>query len=127
MYVQATEQGVKVMNHSWGGGSALWDQSAIGRTATEARNRIADLMSRSANMEFYTALADPRTYQLALRYLGEDACTGPHSAGEKLLLIPQHNVVLAMRGSIQLFLRVYELVLQASSAWTLRWSNSPPS
>jgi hypothetical protein len=31
------------------------------------------------------------------------------------LLIPQHNLVLATRGSTQFFLRIYELALQASS------------
>jgi len=34
--------------------------------------------------------------------------------GAKLLLIPQHNLVLATRGSTQFFLRIYELALQAS-------------
>ncbi|MCU1084957.1 hypothetical protein [Stenotrophomonas maltophilia] len=46
--------------------------------------------------------------------LAEDARTGAHSAGAKLLLIPQHNLVLATRGSTQFFLRIYELTLQAS-------------
>ena len=46
--------------------------------------------------------------------LAEDALTGAYSAGAKLLLIPQHNVVLAARGSTQFFLRIYELALQAS-------------
>ncbi|EQM88049.1 hypothetical protein A7Y00_06540 [Stenotrophomonas maltophilia] len=36
--------------------------------------------------------------------LAEDALTGAYSAGAKLLLIPQHNVVLAARGSTQFFL-----------------------
>ena len=31
-----------------------------------------------------------------------------------MLLIPQHNLVLASRGSAQFFLRIYELALQAS-------------
>ncbi|HGM7098236.1 TPA: hypothetical protein ACKQAS_002903 [Stenotrophomonas maltophilia] len=44
----------------------------------------------------------------------EDARTGAHSAGAKLLLIPQHNLALATRGSTQFFLRIYELALQAS-------------
>ncbi|XNX73583.1 hypothetical protein ACL5HQ_11315 [Stenotrophomonas maltophilia] len=51
---------------------------------------------------------------VAVDTLAEDALTGAHSAGAKLLLIPQHNVVLATRGSTQFFLRIYELVLQAS-------------
>lgn len=31
-----------------------------------------------------------------------------------MLLIPQHNLVLAARGSTQFFLRIYELAIQAS-------------
>lgn len=31
--------------------------------------------------------------------LAEDALTGVHSAGAKMLLIPQHNLLLATRGS----------------------------
>ena len=46
--------------------------------------------------------------------LAEDALTGAHSAGAKMLLIPQHNLLLATRGSTQFFLRIYELALQAS-------------
>ncbi|WP_099561674.1 hypothetical protein [Stenotrophomonas maltophilia] len=51
---------------------------------------------------------------IAVDTLAEDALTGTHSAGAKLLLIPQHNLVLATRGSTQFFLRIYELTLQAS-------------
>ncbi|NGM53613.1 hypothetical protein G5C63_04710 [Stenotrophomonas pavanii] len=51
---------------------------------------------------------------VAVDTLAEDAQTGAHSAGAKLLLIPQHNLVLATRGSTQFFLRIYELALQAS-------------
>lgn len=51
---------------------------------------------------------------VAVDTLAEDALTGGHSAGAKLLLIPQHNLVLATRGSTQFFLRIYELTLQAS-------------
>ncbi|HGM6414278.1 TPA: hypothetical protein ACKP8A_000189 [Stenotrophomonas maltophilia] len=51
---------------------------------------------------------------VAVDTLAEDALTGTHSAGAKLLLIPQHNLMLATRGSTQFFLRIYELVLQAS-------------
>jgi len=42
------------------------------------------------------------------------ALSGRASSGAKLPLIPQHNLVLAKRGSTQLFLRIYELALQAS-------------
>lgn len=51
---------------------------------------------------------------VAVDTLAEDALTGAHSAGAKLLLIPQHNLVLATRGSTQFFLRIYDLALQAS-------------
>lgn len=51
---------------------------------------------------------------VAVDTLAEDARTGAHSSGAKLLLIPQHNLVLATRGSTQFFLRIYELALQAS-------------
>lgn len=46
--------------------------------------------------------------------LAEDALTGAASEGAKLLLIPQHNLVLASRGSGQFFLRIYQFALQAS-------------
>lgn len=51
---------------------------------------------------------------VAVDTLAVDSRTGAHSAGAKLLLIPQHNLVLATRGSTQFFLRIYELALQAS-------------
>ncbi len=51
---------------------------------------------------------------VAVDTLAEDARTGAHSSGAKLLLIPQHNLVMATRGSTQFFLRIYELALQAS-------------
>jgi hypothetical protein len=51
---------------------------------------------------------------VAVDTLAEDALTGKHSAGAKLLLIPQQNLILATRGSTQFFLRIYELTLQAS-------------
>lgn len=51
---------------------------------------------------------------VAVDTLAEDALTGAPSAGAKVLLIPQHNLVLATRGSAQFFLRIYQLALQAS-------------
>ncbi|MBN4957296.1 hypothetical protein JY411_02560 [Stenotrophomonas maltophilia] len=51
---------------------------------------------------------------VAVDTLAEDARTGVTSAGAKALLIPQHNLVLATRGSTQFFIRVFELTLQAS-------------
>ncbi|CAM4291413.1 hypothetical protein CR156_03495 [Stenotrophomonas lactitubi] len=44
----------------------------------------------------------------------EDARSGQTSAGAKLLLIPQHQLLLATRGSAQFFLRIYQLCLEAS-------------
>jgi hypothetical protein len=44
----------------------------------------------------------------------EDALTGQASAGAKVLLIPQHQLLLATRGSAQFFLRIYQLCLEAS-------------
>ncbi len=51
---------------------------------------------------------------VAVDTLAEDALTGAYSAGAKVLLIPQHNVLLATRGGAQFFLKIYELALQAS-------------
>lgn len=51
---------------------------------------------------------------VAVDTLAEDARTGVTSADAKALLIPQHNLVLATRGSTQFFIRVFELTLQAS-------------
>lgn len=44
----------------------------------------------------------------------EDALSGQASAGAKVLLIPQHQILLATRGSAQFFLRIYQLSLEAS-------------
>ncbi|HFK2904899.1 TPA: hypothetical protein ACGY7R_000102 [Stenotrophomonas maltophilia] len=38
---------------------------------------------------------------VAVDPLAEDALTGAHSAGAKMLLIPQHNMLLATRGAAQ--------------------------
>ena len=65
-------------------------------------------------MSILNVLLTPDHLVVAVDTLAEDARTGAHSAGAKLLLIPQHNLVLATRGSTQFFLRVYELALQAS-------------
>ncbi|MBN4953755.1 hypothetical protein JY431_05965 [Stenotrophomonas maltophilia] len=59
-------------------------------------------------------LLRPDQLLVAVDTLAEDALTGAKSSGAKLLLIPQHNLVLATRGSTQFFLRIYELALQAS-------------
>lgn len=51
---------------------------------------------------------------MAVDTLAQDAVTGETSEGAKLLPIPQHNIVVAARGSGQFFLRVYQLCLEAS-------------
>ncbi|WP_443096663.1 hypothetical protein ACTT2I_10530 [Stenotrophomonas sp. PUT21] len=65
-------------------------------------------------MSILNVLISPDHLVVAVDTLAEDAVTGAHSAGAKLLLIPQHNLMLATRGSAQFFLRIYELALQAS-------------
>lgn len=62
-------------------------------------------------MSILNVLLEP---ERLLDTLAQNAVTGKPSAGAKLLLIPQHNLVLACRGSAQFFLRIYELSLQAS-------------
>ena len=51
---------------------------------------------------------------VAVDTLAQDAMTGEKSEGAKLLLIPQHNIVVAGRGSGQFFLRLFSLCLEAS-------------
>ena len=65
-------------------------------------------------MSILNVLLTPEKLLVAVDTLVEDAMTGKPSSGAKLLLIPQHNLVLACRGSAQFFLRIYELSLQAS-------------
>lgn len=65
-------------------------------------------------MSILNVLLTPDHLVVAADTLAEDALTGAHSAGAKLLLIPQHNLVFATRGSTQFFLRIYEPALQAS-------------
>lgn len=65
-------------------------------------------------MSILNVLLRPDQLLVAVDTLAEDARTGAHSSGAKVLLIPQHSVVLAARGSTQFFLRIYELALQAS-------------
>jgi len=65
-------------------------------------------------LSILNVLLRPDQLLVAVDTLAEDALTGAPSAGAKLLLIPQHNLVLATRGSAQFFLRIYELTLQAS-------------
>lgn len=65
-------------------------------------------------MSILNVLLNPERLLVAVDTLAQDGITGKSSAGAKLLLIPQHNLVLACRGSAQFFLRIYELSLQAS-------------
>ena len=65
-------------------------------------------------MSVLNVLLSPDRLLVAVDTLAKDALTGHHSAGAKLLLIPQHNVVMACRGSAQFFLKIYDLALQAS-------------
>lgn len=65
-------------------------------------------------MSILNVLLRPDNLVVAVDTLAEDALTGVPPSGAKLLLIPQHNLVLATRGSTQFFLRIYELALQAS-------------
>ncbi len=65
-------------------------------------------------MSILNVLLRPDQLLVAVDTLAEDAFTGAPSSGAKLLLIPQHNLLLAARGSTQFFLRMYELCLQAS-------------
>ncbi|WMJ69598.1 hypothetical protein [Stenotrophomonas sp. 24(2023)] len=65
-------------------------------------------------MSILNVLLRPDQLLVAVDTLAEDVITGCPSVGAKMLLIPQHNLVLACRGSAQFFLRIYELCLQAS-------------
>ncbi|CAM0123104.1 conserved hypothetical protein [Stenotrophomonas maltophilia] len=65
-------------------------------------------------MSILNVLLSPDQLLVAVDTLAEDARTGAHSSGAKMLLIPQYNLVSAARGSTQFFLRIYELALQAS-------------
>lgn len=65
-------------------------------------------------MSILNVLLTPEKLLVAVDTLATDARTGEPSSAAKLLLIPQHNLVMATRGSAQFFLRLYELSLQAS-------------
>jgi hypothetical protein len=65
-------------------------------------------------MSILNVLMTPERAFVAVDTLAQDAVTGETSEGAKLLLIPQHNIVVAARGSGQFFLRVYQLCLEAS-------------
>lgn len=65
-------------------------------------------------MSILNVLMTPERAFVAVDTLAQDAVSGEISEGAKLLLIPQHNIVVAARGSGQFFLRVYQLCLEAS-------------
>lgn len=65
-------------------------------------------------MSILNVLMTPDQAFVAVDTLAQDAVSGEVSEGAKLLLIPQHNIVVAGRGSGQFFLRIYQLCLEAS-------------
>lgn len=65
-------------------------------------------------MSILNVLMTPERAFVAVDTLAQDAVSGEVSEGAKLLLIPQHNIVVAGRGSGQFFLRIYQLCLEAS-------------
>lgn len=65
-------------------------------------------------MSILNVLLTPEKLLVAVDTLATDAKTGEPSSAAKLLLIAQHNLVMATRGLAQFFLRLYELSLQAS-------------
>lgn len=65
-------------------------------------------------MSILNVLMTPERAFVAVDTLAQDAVSGEISEGAKLLLIPQHNIVVAGRGSGQFFLRMYQLCLEAS-------------
>lgn len=68
----------------------------------------------SSHMSILNVLMTPDRAFVAVDTLAQDAVTGERSEGAKLLLIPQHSIVVAGRGSGQFFLRLYHLCLEAS-------------
>lgn len=65
-------------------------------------------------MSIVNVLINPSRAVVAVDTFALDAISGELSEGAKLLLIPQHNIVIAGRGSGQFFLRIYQLCLEAS-------------
>lgn len=65
-------------------------------------------------MSILNVLISRERLLVAVDTLAEDARTGAVSAGAKLLLFPQHNMIMATRGSAQFFLRIYHELLQRS-------------
>ncbi|NIJ78155.1 environmental stress-induced protein Ves [Xanthomonas campestris] len=65
-------------------------------------------------MNILNVLLSPDRLLVAVDTLAEDAQMGHHSAGARLLLIPQHTVVMVCRGSAKFFLKIHDLALRAS-------------
>lgn len=72
------------------------------------------LLQAGLPMSIVNVLITPDRAVVAVDTLAKEAVSGELSEGAKLLLIPQHNIVLAGRGSGQFFLRIYQLCLEAS-------------
>jgi len=64
-------------------------------------------------MTILNVLLSPERLVVVVDTLVEDAASGAPSVGAKALLLPQHNVVLAARGSARFLLQVYQIILQA--------------
>jgi len=64
-------------------------------------------------MTVLNVLLSPERLVVVVDTLVEDAASGAPSLGAKALLVPQHNIVLAARGSARLLLQVYQILLQA--------------
>ncbi len=65
-------------------------------------------------MTILNVLLTPERLLVAVDTWAEDAQTGEQSAGAKVLLIPQHQMVVATRGSARFFLHLYQRILLAS-------------
>jgi len=65
-------------------------------------------------MTVLNVLLSPERLVVVVDTLVEDAASGATSLGAKALLLPQHNVVLAARGSARFLLQVYQTILHAS-------------
>lgn len=65
-------------------------------------------------MSILNVLLRPDRLVVAVDTLAESAQSGRQSAGAKVLLLPQHNAVLAARGSAQFFLDMFRLLVEAS-------------
>lgn len=74
-------------------------------------------------MSILNVLLSPSQLLVAVDTLAEDARTGAHSSGAKMLLIPQHNLVMAARGSTQFFFVSTSWRFRRASAQISRWNS----